>query len=111
MVSNRFKWEAGEQSTGLALGGDEADEEGEARPIYLRTNCGVRMEGVSAVRSKGIDFRDRGRILDLLALRRQGDALVLDFAGEAAISLTVDRIDIRVEIGRASCRERVCQYV
>src|SRR3546814_15411105 len=48
MVINRFKWEAGEQPTELALGSDEADEEGQARPSYLRTNCGVRMEGVGS---------------------------------------------------------------
>ncbi|HET8726692.1 MAG TPA: DUF2948 family protein [Alphaproteobacteria bacterium] len=102
MVVNRFKWEAGAQPADQSLGSDEADEEAESRPVYLRTNCGIRVEGVSAVRSKGIDFRDRSLILDLLALRYGDGILHMDFAGGAAIAVTVDRIDIRMEdVGEA----------
>src|SRR3546814_6271602 len=36
-------------------------------------------------------------------LKREGDAVLLDRAGRFRVKLN--------EIGRASCRERVCQYV
>lgn len=102
MVVNRFKWEAGAQEAENALGSDETDQEGRPRPVYLRTNCGVRIDGVTAVRCKGIDLKDRGRMLDLLALRFEAGTLILEFAGDAAIALSVREIDIRIEdVGEA----------
>jgi hypothetical protein len=97
LVANRFKWEAGEQPADTLFGSDEADEGAPAGPVYLRTNCGIRIEHVTAVRSKGVDLRTRSLMLALLAIRQEGGAVVLDFAGDIAIALSVEGIDIKAE--------------
>lgn len=97
MVVNRFKWEAEAQPADAVLGSDEADEEGPGGLTWLRTNCGIRIEGVAAVRSRRVDLRNRGQMLALLAMRYGDGVLTLDFAGDAAIALTVDRIDVVAE--------------
>ena len=89
MVVNRFVWEAGEVTAAAAEQGDEA--------VYLRSNCGVRFDGVKEVRVRGLDLHDRAAILDLLAIRPAGGALLLEFAGDATVRLDVDRIDCRME--------------
>lgn len=97
MVVNRFQWEVGARPAEAALGSDEADEDGPGGPVYFRTNCGVRIERVAAVRAKGVDFKNRGQILGLLALRLDRGALMLDFAGGATIALTIDGLDVKLE--------------
>jgi hypothetical protein len=57
---------------------------------------------VRAVRTEGIDLRDRGRILELLTLRKAEDSVLLVFAGGAIIRLEVDRLRCFLEdIGEA----------
>ncbi len=101
MVVNRFMWEtAVDGAPGMA--GAESDPAGEtaANPaagvaterVYLRTHCGVRFDGVAAVRTRGIDRRDRQQILSLLAIRCEDDAITLHFAGGAMVRLEVGGI-------------------
>lgn len=95
-VANRFCWESeasmaspaqphAERSSDAAY-----DEDG--HPVYQRTNCGVWFEGVRAVSMKGIQLRDRGRILELLTLRHGDGAVLLLFAGDATVRLEVTEL-------------------
>lgn len=102
MVVNRFMWEAGavaRPSDGEddGFGTDEMDELPADAPRYLRVNCGIRIHGVSQVRRRNIDLKDRGVILNLLAVRLDGDAIIVDFSGSASLALTVDDVDLLVE--------------
>ncbi|MFM7346736.1 MAG: DUF2948 family protein [Tagaea sp.] len=91
LVANRFRWE-------------NCDETWEAEPTpapaepppdpalmpcnsYERVNCGIHFHGVDAVRRKGLDQRDRGRVLELLTIEAHPGAVVMVFAGEAALRL------------------------
>lgn len=107
MVVNRFKWETGairlpiDQDNGDAAGGGEAGGgaagERPERAVYLRTHCGVRFENVTAARRSGINLRDRGRLLSLLAIRAEPGAVLLCFAGGGMIRLETATIDCRLE--------------
>lgn len=78
-VANRFRWEAEDQS--------QTTEPAE------RVNAGVTFSNVTAVRRRGIDFRDRGAFLNLLAITRGGESeagaptIELTFSADTAIRL------------------------
>ena len=72
MVANRFKWEA------------VCDETGP----FERTNCAVRVLGVTSARRRQVDLLDRSLILNLLTLVPADDGVELIFAGGSAIRLT-----------------------
>lgn len=78
-VANRFRWEA-------------ADQTRAAEPAE-RINAGVTFSNVTAVQRHGIDFRDRGAFLNLLAITRvdESDAgaptIELTFSSDTAIRL------------------------
>jgi hypothetical protein len=78
MVVNRFRWECK----------DEPCE---------RTLAGIRFEGVEDVKVQGFARNERGRILELLAVRRQGEATVLEFAEGARLRLEAPRIRAVIE--------------
>ncbi len=97
LVANRFRWEncpdLPEAPTGLA----DAVECGS----YERVKCGILFENITAVRRRGLDQRDRGRILELLTMEIEtGDAgrmaVVMLFAGGAAIRLEGENIKCRI---------------
>ena len=77
-VANRFRWEAAE-------GGDSAE----------RINAGVIFSNVVDVKRRGIDFRGRGRFLNLLAISckadgaSEGSSVQLTFSGDTAIRLQI----------------------
>ena len=79
LVANRFRWE-------------DADEPHVDGRIYERVHCGVRFDGVRAVRTRGLDQRKRDEILSLLTLRADAEAIELVLAGGGVIRLEVDRI-------------------
>ncbi len=88
MVANRFMWEIGAVENGAAAEEDELSEDG---PVYLRSNCGIRFEGVTAVRSRGVDLQDRAQMLELLAVRWVDGGTELDFSGDATVRLEMKR--------------------
>lgn len=88
MVANRFMWEIGAVENGAAA---EDDEPSEAGQVYLRSNCGIRFEGVTAVRSRGVDLQDRAQMLELLAVRWVDGGTELDFSGDATVRLEMKR--------------------
>ena len=77
LVVNRFRWEPAETGT---------------RRNFERCLCGLRIDAVRAVQRRGFHPRDGERLLVLLALHGEGDALHLDFAGGSSIRLEVDKI-------------------
>jgi hypothetical protein len=77
LVANRFRWEA------------PADRPRENRERRL---TGLSVGNVTAVRRRGFSPGDPDRILALLALRRVGSALQLDFAAGASIRLETGEI-------------------
>lgn len=103
LVASRFRWEncpetadmpASASRVALPPSGDASLAEGCAS--YERVSCGVAFEGVEAVRRRGLDPRDRGRILELLGMRIEVGAVTLEFAGAAALRLEGARITCRM---------------
>lgn len=88
MVANRFMWDIGPVENGAVADSEETLEEG---PVYLRSNCGVRFEGVTGVRTRGVDLQDRAQMLELLAVRWVDGGTELDFSGEATVRLEMKR--------------------
>ncbi len=78
LVANRFCWEA-----------MPCDHDSVASPddCFERVHSGLRFENVTAVRQRGIDKLDAGQLLELLTIQFEDEALVLVFAGDAAIRL------------------------
>jgi hypothetical protein len=112
MVVNRFKWENGAvvpgpaaPAAGVASGQAGMNPGGMnpggmndvPKPVYMRTNCGVRFTGVRGVRCRGINLRDRGQILELLAMQVTEGAVVLQFAGGGCLWLDTDALNCLME--------------
>lgn len=89
LLLNRFRWE------------DKEAAEVSKRP-YERVRSLLVIEDVLAVRSQGIDRTDKDMILSLLELRflpaQDGTGqLELILAGDGAVSLSVEAVDLRLE--------------
>ena len=82
LVANRFCWEP---------------EGPRPRPHFARTLAGLRVDRVKSVRRRGFSPRDAERLLVLLALRAEGDALYFDFAGGCSIRIEVERIECHLD--------------
>ena len=79
IVANRFRWEHG---LGPAPG----------EVPYERVLCGITFSEVTAVSYSGFRRTNDGRILSLLAIRPEDQAVRLEFSGGPAIRLDVARI-------------------
>jgi hypothetical protein len=93
IVANRFRWETGASIMDAPREADSAADapyDSAAGPRFERINCGVWFDGVQAVRTMGVDLRDRSVILELLTLRQDGGRLQMVFAGGAVILLEID---------------------
>ncbi len=86
LALNRFCWE----------GADDG-------PPYARIHSGLRFDGVRRVAYRGIDRSDRDRYYSLLAVAydkpegAEEGHIVLQFAGGAAIRLTVSQLECRLK--------------
>ena len=87
MVAGRFRWEVAPDGT-VAEGQDTPFE---------RVHTGIRFEGVRKVRTRGIDRRAPGTMLNLLSLAYEDGVVDLVFAGEATIRLDVEGLSCHVE--------------
>jgi hypothetical protein len=109
LVASRFRWENCSETAESPMRPD-LEQEGAGGPkdefpdvafapcsAYERVNCGVRFEGVRQVRCRGFDRRDRGQILELLAIEAEPGAVVLVFSGGAAIRLEGTGVTCRME--------------
>jgi hypothetical protein len=87
LVANRFRWERGERAAHGAAG-------------HERILSGILFGGVAGVSYRGFRRGDGERLLVLLAIRaeqsEEGAAIVLEFAGGAAVRLRAAHIDCRV---------------
>ena len=88
MVANRFMWDVGLVENGTGADSEDAVEDG---PVYFRSNCGIRFEGVTGVRTRGVDLQNRAQMLELLAVRWVDGGTELDFSGEATVRLEMKR--------------------
>ena len=80
LALNRFRWEKKASS--------DAGE---------RVHAGLRFDTVNRVRLRGIDRRDRGRFLSLLAIAYDDGVVTLNFAGGGVIRLEVDALHCALE--------------
>jgi hypothetical protein len=93
LVANRFRWEVGgSPAAGKASpeGASDASYDSASGPSFERINSGLWFDGVTAVRTKGVNLRDRSTILELLTLRKDDGQISLIFAGGPVILLEVD---------------------
>lgn len=82
LSANRFRWESPD-------------------PQAERVRCGLMIEGVRAIRQKGIDQSQPGILLSILALRRVAGAsgpaeVEILFAGGAALRVAAERVQVQV---------------
>jgi len=84
MAVNRFCWEVPAEVV-------------EGEQVWHRTLCGVRFEGIDSAQTRGLDLRDRARMLDLLAITADEGGIVLSFAGDASLRLAGAGIDVLLE--------------
>jgi hypothetical protein len=86
LLVNRFRWEDAEAA------------ERQGRP-FERVRAVLAVEGVLRARASGVDPRDRGLVLDLLALAFEpgedgAGTLRLFVAGDGEIALDVEALDV-----------------
>jgi hypothetical protein len=82
LVANRFRWEPGDDGTRLE---------------FQRTLTGLCIDFATNVQRRGFSPAEGDRILALLALRADGSALVLEFAGGSAIRIEVEGVSCRLD--------------
>lgn len=80
MALNRFRWESG----------DDAE-------TRERIHAGLRFDRVTRVRYRGIDRRQRGNILSLLAIAYDQGVSTLHFSGDGVIRLEADELRCGLE--------------
>lgn len=83
-VVNRFCWENADGGPRRG-GGLQADDD-HLFP-FERVQCGLRFEGIAAVRTRGLNLKDRAQILELLSVASAEGGVVLTFAGGGAVRL------------------------
>jgi hypothetical protein len=87
MVVNRFKWESCNDSVPVSNSDASYDGTADAPVPYERIHCGIRFDGIAAVRTRNVNLHDRHQILSLLTLECTDDAVLLHFSGGACIRL------------------------
>lgn len=90
MVVSRFRWETCSGDAAAApprTEGDAGLEDAESPACYERVHCGICFDGIEAARTRGVDLRDRGVILNLLTIGEEEGAVVMHFSGGACIRL------------------------
>lgn len=106
IVLNRFRWDRvaqdAEESTPVnRRPTPERDapfwDASDRAPPYERILAGLRFERVTGVKTHGIDFRNRDRILELLTITSEPGVILLVFAGDVAIRLDVAELHCLIE--------------
>lgn len=102
LALNRFRWDRSDEKAGetadSASAGDAAFfDPDQRRHGFERVMSGLRFESVTAVRTKGIDLRNRDRILELLTIHAEAGAILLVFSGTAIIRLETDELHCYLE--------------
>lgn len=98
MLLNRFRWERNAE-TGERRASQNADDASfhdadDYHDTEQRIHCGLCVDLVSSVRSRGIDLKKRGAFLSLLTMQFDDGQLTLVFSGGGMIQLTVDELSV-----------------
>jgi Protein of unknown function (DUF2948) len=84
LMVNRFRWE-------------DRDAAEAGRRAYERVQAVLVVEGVLGVQTQGIDRNDRDSVLSVLALTYADGRLTLMLAGDGAIALEVEALDLSLQ--------------
>jgi hypothetical protein len=87
MLVNRFRWEQGGGPRGEAKGDASYAD---AAAGNQRINSGVCIDGVLAVRSRGLDREKPSKFLSLMTMSLDGNTLNLVFSGGGVIQLEIE---------------------
>jgi hypothetical protein len=103
MVANRFRWEravqGGQEPAPATDASFESDEDFGA---LQRTNAGICIDRVLAVRSRNIDRSKPDDFLSLLSLQLDGNKLSFLFAGGGAIQVEIEALALYLsDLGKA----------
>lgn len=91
MVVNRFRWErAAATRPPMGMATDATFDDSTDFGDLQRINCGICIDRVLAVRSRGIDQSKPDEFLALLSLQLDGGKLSLMFAGGGVIQLDIE---------------------
>ena len=103
MVANRFRWErAAEGGDELAPGTDASFDSDEDFGAQQRTNAGICIDRVLAVRSRNIDRSRPDDFLSLLSVQLDGNKLAFLFAGGGVIQVEVEALALYLsDLGKA----------
>jgi hypothetical protein len=96
MVVNRFRWERASGARGetgaAALAADASFDADEDFGDLQRVNCGICIDRVLAVRSRGINQDKPDDFLSLMLVQVDGGHLNLIFAGGGVIQLDIEAL-------------------
>ena len=103
MVANRFRWErAAKGSTEPAPEGDASFDADEDFGAQQRTNAGICIDRVLAVRSRNIDRARPDDFLSLLSVQLDGNKLAFLFAGGGVIQVEIEALALYLsDLGKA----------
>jgi hypothetical protein len=103
MVANRFRWERAAQPTQEAAPGkDAAFDSDDDFGNQQRTNAGICIDRVLAVRSRNIDHSRPDDFMSLLSVHLDGNRLSFEFAGGGTIQVEVEALSLYLsDLGKA----------
>ncbi len=103
MVANRFRWErAVKGNQEPAPEGDASFDSDEDFGALQRTNAGICIDRVLAVRSRNIDRSRPDEFLSVLSLQLDGNKLSFLFAGGGVIQLEIEALAFYLsDLGKA----------
>ncbi|WP_119303143.1 DUF2948 family protein [Dongia deserti] len=103
MVANRFRWErAAQDKQEPALSKDASFEGDDDFGALQRTNAGICIDRVLAVRSRGIDRSKPNDFLSLLSVQLDGNKVSFLFAGGGTIQVEVEGLALYLsDLGKA----------
>jgi hypothetical protein len=103
MVANRFRWErAAQGSEEPAPGTDAPFDSDEDFGAQQRTNAGICIDRVLAVRSRNIDRSRPDDFLSLLSVQLDGNKLAFLFAGGGVIQVEIEALALYLsDLGKA----------
>jgi hypothetical protein len=103
MVANRFRWErAAKGSQETAPEGDASFDSDEDFGAQQRTNAGICIDRVLAVRSRNIDRSRPDDFMSLLSVQLDGNNLSFLFAGGGVIQVEIEALALYLsDLGKA----------
>ena len=103
MVANRFRWErAAKGSEEPAPEGDASFDSDEDFGALQRTNAGICIDRVLAVRSRNIDRSKPDDFLSVLSVQLDGNKLSFLFAGGGVIQIEIEALVLYLsDLGKA----------